>query len=286
MPPFRPTHLSFQKLIFLLGIPLIFAPIVCFKLIRFLEHWERSKLFNDAFGSDIFIKLLYQVTSSVAVVALVGSILLLKMRDRRGLFLASFCLVPFMALNMASLLEMNAGTQYVLFILPAVFLATSYFCIYILDSTHVNRHLIAAALIAIVILPSLQSDYLYYTSYYGNRGRLKEAIHFLKKHRLEDDYFLPYAIHIKKTEFVFKHVAAIEGLDIANEKLLSTVPERFAADQRIWIVTFKRMPKNAKGFDKWLAEHTHIFAELKANWGPADYTVKVYLYAPDMTKTG
>ena len=45
----------------------------------------------------------------------------------------------------------------------------------------------AYAMIAAVVLPSLQIDLLYFTSAHGNRDRLSEAMRFIGEHRAAGD---------------------------------------------------------------------------------------------------
>jgi len=282
IPKIRPENFDTRKIVSFLCIPVLLSPVLLGWFFRFLEEWEASKELHGAFGGDFFIKVLYQMTPSIGVMALVGLALLLKSKDRKGVFFSVYCLFPFVALNVFPIFELSVGTRYMLFTLPGILVLTSYLCIYVMDNLTSNKRIITAAVILAGVLPIMQTDYMYFTSYHGNRDRLREAVRFVKEKRKDDDLFFPYFVHGPKDGFKFEKTAALEGLEIKHGRMItSRSVDALDVSKRVWIVTRIVMRADGSGLGEWIAENTHLLAEFPADFGPQDYTIRVYLYSPD-----
>jgi Dolichyl-phosphate-mannose-protein mannosyltransferase len=284
MPGFQNNEISPKRLWIILlthiGLCLLLLP----KLLKFVEGWRGYTESMGTWGSDFALKFVYQATPSVVFLALLGLALLLRRGDRRGLFLTLYCLVPLVALNVFLLLHMNVSARYLLFTLPAVLVAASYFFAYLKDQLQTNRYLLTTALIAVALLPSLQANYLYFTSEYGYRDRLREAMHFIDKQIAGSDndqvFCAPTMFTAFDTEFYCKAIAQVEKINLVDRRLTAVVPDTLDAKKRTWLVTFGHVPSHPDGLWKWITMNAQLRAEFQAHRGTEDLTTMVYLYPP------
>jgi mannosyltransferase len=255
------------------------------KLLKFVESWRGYNDSMGTWGSDFALKFVYNATPSVVFLALLGLALLLWRGDRRGLFLSLYCLVPVVGLSVFLSFQMNVSARYLLFVLPAVSVAASCFFTYLRDQLQTNKYLLTAALIVVTILPSLQANYLYFTSEYGYRDRLKEAMHFIDKQIAGSDndqifcaptMFTPY-----DTEFYCNAIVRVENLAVNGRRLVaSTSPDAVDLKRKTWFITFGRLPDKPNGLWKWITTNAQLRAEFQAHRGNQDLTTRVYFYPP------
>jgi hypothetical protein len=135
------------------------------------------------------------------------------------------------------------------------------------------------------MLPALQANYLYFTSEYGYRDRLREAMDFIEERTSDagnDQVFcVPTMFTAYDTEFLCKALARVENMDLIAQQLIApNSPEEFDLRKKIWAVTFGGWPGNPQGFWKWLIDNAHVVAEFGARRGNQDQTTKVFLYSP------
>jgi hypothetical protein len=264
---------------FHIGFFLILLP----KLVEFLTTWKALEESVGSWGSDVGLKAMYHMTPSIALLGLIGLIILLRLKDRRGLFLAVYYLFPLAALNLGVLFQVNVSARYLLFMLPAVLMGASYACIYLYEQLRMTKNLLTISMLLIAILPSLQAGYLYFTSDHGYRDRLKEAIQLIKQQKFdEDQIFLPGLYNPEDTRFYFTSEASLEDMHITDEQLVVSGLQRdLDLKRRTWIITMGSLPANPNGYWKWIAEETHLSAEFEARRGNQDQTIKVYFYSPE-----
>jgi hypothetical protein len=253
----------------------------------FIGVWTTSQQeLSGSWGTNFGAKVAYHVTPSIAFMALVGLALLLKHQDRRGLVLTVYCFLPLLALTLAVIGHLNVSARYSLFILPPILLAASYALVYIWDQMQTNRPLIICGLVGVTMLPALQANYVYFTSEYGYRDRLREAMQFIEKRTADagnDQVFcVPTMFTASDTQFLCQAMARVENMDLIAQQLIApSSPGELDRRRKIWAVTLGRVPENPKGFWKWLADNAHLVAEFGARRGNQDQTTKVYLYAPN-----
>ena len=279
-PAFRPAHISTRQLFFFVLLPLICIPYLVQKFYWFLSYWQETPWEHGVYGEDILIKLIYQITPSILLVTLSGALLLIHRKDRRGLFFSIYSFLPLLALSIASTFKINVATRYALISLPACLILASFFYFYIYKNLETHKRMIISILILLLCSLTLQSNYFYYTSYYGNRGRLKEAIPYLKANHLPTDSYMPYGLHAVKNHLTLSQTAKLEGFDIPDANIIDPSLNAMPAHGRIWILTLNHMRPNSTGLRRWMSDQAHLMAEYPANLGPQDYTLKIYLYTP------
>jgi hypothetical protein len=286
IPQCQNGNINSRRLLILLAIHVGLSLVLLPKLINFISEWTTVEAeLSGSFGSDFVLKFVYHATPSVAVMAFVGVVLLLKRYDRRGLFLAVYGLTPLLALMLARKIDMNVSARYLLFILPAVLAAASYACVYFKDQLRSNPNILTSALILVTILPSLQGGYLYFTAEYGYRDRLREAIKFVHSNMSVSDndqiFCIPATFTPIETEFYCKAIARVEKMDLIEERFIApSSTANLDLEKRIWLVTLGRLPQNHQGFWKWVSQNAQLLAEFEARRGTEDLTTKVYIYSP------
>ena len=285
LPHLKPQELNTKKVNIFLLILVVCALLFLPRFFEFVAHWKDTQQTFGYWGStsiNFTLKVLYHLTPTIAVISFVGILLLLSQKERKGFFIAIYCLLPPIVLNVAAAFETNVSAKYVFFTLPGLSLATSCLYLYLIEQIKVNRKLIGLAVFGAIILPSLQTDSMYFTSGYGNRDRLKEAVHYIKYRSSGDDkiFLLYFFENPDEAKFYFKTTANLDDFKIDDEQIIMpSTPEEIDFNKRIWVLTIgKNIPPDATGFYKWITEHTNLVAEFKANRGPQDNTVKVYLH--------
>ena len=169
-------------------------------------------------------------------------------------------------------------------IVPGVLLAVSHLCIHANDKLHARYKVLGWAMLIAIILPSLQTDYLYFSTGYGHRDRLNEAIEYIRDRKLEGDQILWLSAlrYPEEPLFNFKTSARLAGLSLKKDQIiLPASPQDIDLSKRIWVVGWHRVPPDATGFDKWISDHTRLVAEFNAHKGPIDHSIRVYLHSPE-----
>ena len=178
--------------------------------------------------------------------------------------------------------KLSVNSRYLLFTLPGILLLASYLCICLKDQLRSNSAILTLAFIISLVLPSLQSDYLYFTSAYGYRDRLREAIQFISNQKLNNDQFFPLSLYSTsyQNDFYFKTVAHLEGLNIMDkDMILSSSKNDIDLKRRVWILTRSQLSTKSESH-KWVSENAHLLAEFRVVRGNEDHGIKVFLYTP------
>jgi hypothetical protein len=286
MPGWRPPRFNARKvgigLIVLGGLGLMFLPA----FFTFFDYWTEIKEQRGFWGNsplNIAMKWAYHMTPSLVFMAAAGILLLLRGRDRKGVFLAIYCGLPSLLLLGMAAIETNVSARYAFFALPGVLIGASVLCVHLIRQVRTNQALIAVAILGVAILPSLQSDYLYYTSGHGHRDRLTEAVQFIKDRSAAGDRFFLLGLHSpEESTFYFQQVARLAGLQLEEEQFIRAEdPDKLDLDQRIWVVTRKHsVPAGSTGFHRWISENARILAEFRSDLGADDNSIRVYFYSP------
>jgi len=200
---------------------------------------------------------------------------------RQGIFLGTYCLFPFVALIVAAAMGTNVSARYLLFTLPGVLLGASYCCMSVLDQVRSHGKVIGWAMIIAVMIPSLQSNYLYFTSGYGHRSRLDDAMEFIGNRLSDNDkvFLVKGKRHPEERRFNLKLRGRLLGFKLEDDQFIFPLsPEQIDLGERIWVITIGReIKKNPKGLFRWIRDHTQFLAEFRASRGPFDNSVRVYL---------
>lgn len=282
---FQPEGFSAKKVnwffIALVLVGLLFIP----KFIAFVEKWESIKLAMGYWGStpiNFTMKVLYHLTPAMGVMSFAGLVLLVVQKERKGLFFLIYCLLPLLTLNLAAALETNVSAKYVFFILPGLCIAAGYLCNYIFEKISGGQLFAGAVIFAATILPSLQTDFTYFTTGYGNRDRMREAAELIRDQFQEDDrIFLLYVFeNPEEAKFFFKTIAELSDFHPKDEQFIwPETPAEIDLNKRIWVVnTGNTIPPDATGFYKWVADNASLITEFNAYRGPLDNSVKIYLH--------
>jgi hypothetical protein len=253
--------------------------------VEFVERWghiQTTAGYWNSTPTDISMKVLYHVTPSIAFVGLAGILVLLRGKNRKGIFLATYCIFPLGVLLVAAGLGTNVSARYLFFTLPGIVVGASYLCNALIDQVDLNTRVIVMAMSFAIIIPSMQTDYLYFTSGYGHRDRLDEAIELITERRLEGDkvLFLKALSRPKEPVFNLKARARLLGSIFNDDEIIiPKSPRDIDLSKRIWVITIRRdIGGDPKGFLRWIRDHTNLVAEFRANRGPLDNSVKVYLH--------
>lgn len=283
----QPDHFNTVKVKKFLALICLAGLLLIPKFLEFVKIWSEMQKNYGYWGStpvNFTMKVLYHLTPTMAVIAVFGLILLLFQKNRLGVFFALYCILPPLILNLAAIFKTNVSAKYVFFTLPGLVLLIGYFVCFVIDQIKLHKPVFSAALVLAVALPALQTDYLYFTTGFGNRDRLKEAMKYIKELSTPDDKIFPLYVFENPVEaqFYCQTTARLSGFDIEDEQFLFPErPEDLDLDQRIWVVSIgKPVPPYPTGFYKWVADHTHLLAEFKAWRGPQDNTVRVFLHNP------
>lgn len=288
-PQWRPPSFSSRQIKILLGVFIAGALAVVPKVVHFLGHWQHVR---EALGGHwgttpqkFFLMVSYHVTPTIVVLSVVGIVLLVGNRMREGIFLGAYSLFPVLALMGVAGAGENVSARYAFFTLPAILMAASYACVYVVDSTPWKARAVMWGIVLACMMPSLQAAYLYYGQGYGHRDRLDEAIAYLKERVGETDriVIITGGAYARDALFNFKMNARVAGWEIADEQL--SIPSDGKTDgmERIWVVGRNHnLGGHPKDFDRWIAEHSRLVAEFRANRGPEDNSVRIYLHAPEV----
>jgi hypothetical protein len=270
-----------KRLLFILGFHAILFLAFVPDIVTFINRWTELEELVGSWGSDFGLKAFYHITPSVGFSAVIGFFLLATLRDRRGLCLGIYCILPFTVLSLFALLDLNVSARYQLFTLPAVSIAAAFTIEYVRGMLSRRRNFIFMALVLMMILPSLQTDYLYFTSEYGYRHRTQEVFQYIKKRMTKEDQLVMAGVYPGYEErFYAESLIRAERMDINDRQLITSSIENLDLKKRAWIVTLGRAVENPEGFRKWIAEKAHLAVEFPTRRGIQDQTLKVYLYSP------
>jgi mannosyltransferase len=276
MPSFRSANITPKQLLVVLSAHIGLFLALLPRLRNFLASW---KALEDVFGvweRDFILKLVYHMTPSIIIAAVAGLLILMALRDRRGLFLTVCCALPPTLLSAGLLLlGLNVGTRYFLFILPAVLMAASYACIQYKEQMRKHATAFAALVLLLILLPSLQAGYIYFTSGHGYRNRLKEAMQFVERNLSspEDRIYCPGA--------PCQLLAQMDRMGIDDRMFItSNVPVNGDLANRIWVLVAGGVSAEPQGEWKWILDNTQLVSEFDSRVGTFDQSVHVFLHSP------
>jgi mannosyltransferase len=281
IPRLRSNSIKIRNLFMILGFHGVLALATLPTFLNFLQQMSADQEVMGSFGRDFIIKALYHITPSIAVMALTGLVLLWRQESRKGVFLAVYLILPVMVLIGFLAVHMSVSARYLFFILPVITLAVGISISYVKSLPFKYCHLLAYSILMAAIFPSLQADYLYFTSEYGYRDRLNEAIHYMKNDfSSEDLLFVNTGFSPYDSRFYCTSVASLAGMKInADQLIASSWLDSIRQSKRVWVITIGRSPGHRDEFWQWIAQNTRLVAEFSARRATQDQTVKVYLHA-------
>ncbi len=264
----------------LAGVSLVFVPSFC----DFATHWREKQLASGYWGTTppVFaLKVAYHLTPSLAVAALLGIGQLLRTRRREGIVLLFYALLAPALLALAAAFSVNVSAKYVSFTLPAFAIAASYFIAQVTEKTS-RRDVALVGLVALLLLPSLQTNADYFGPGWGNRDRLHEALRFIDEKAAQGDLVVP--IYLFKdpveTRFYLRGVARVHGIELDSTRIfVPSAEEDLRSLPRAWAITIgKVMPPEQPHIYRWLATSARLVTEFPARRGAQDNSVRVYLH--------
>ncbi len=291
VPELQPDSFNTKRvnvfLISLCGLSLLFIP----KFMWFVEKWQSMQSKMGYWGStpvDFILRTTYQLTPAIAVLALVGIILLLIKKQRAGIFLSLYCLIPPAILVLATIFKVNVSAKYIFFTLPGLLLAASYGCLYLVEQIKQAKFVAWVLVFVAAVLPSLEADFLYFKAHHGNRDRLQEAVQYIHDIGNETDKIMLLYVfeNPEEAKFYFGTIAKLNKWEIAEDRyIFPEKPEEIDINERIWVVSIgKTIAPYATGLYKWVSENANLVTEYQASRGINDNTVNVYLHKPNGTE--
>jgi hypothetical protein len=276
----RPRHL-----IPLVALLLVFGGFFLFWLIPRLQRnpWGDNPL-------ELLAKLVFFLTPGVAALALVGLVLAWREDRNKAVFLALSAGVPFLFVVLLSPLK-DANTRYLFATLP------SYLALAAIPITALWRHLqgsrllLVGAVVMALIAPSLQEDYVYFTSGHGNREPWHDALSFVRSRLGEGERVLAMNRALK---FYMIGPERATRAQMARPKIEVRELEEGGP---VWILVRRRVvveslrqatggkvggkePPANRIVDRWLPAHAALIREFPAEFGLKDRTVQIYYYRP------
>lgn len=283
----QPESFSRKKVNIFFVVLILGSILLVPRFLQFVSQWNQIQLRDGSWGTtpiSFVLNVLYHLTPTIGFASFLGLILLLFRDKRKGLFIAVYAVLPALFLIIAASLEINISNKYLFFTLPALLLAASCLCWFIIDQTKKYRIITRMAVIGLMALPSLKADYLYFTTGHGNRDRLNEAIQFIQEKWRPTDRIFPlyFFQNFDYTQLYLKTTATLVNLELADEHILKPeTVEDLDLNKRIWVVSIgKPLLPNSSGFYKWVSQKTNMAAEFQARKGPKDNSVRVYLHSP------
>lgn len=252
--------------------------------LRFVAHWREKQISSGYWGVTPFgfvLRIGYHLTPTVAVAAFLGMIPLLATRRREGAFLATYALIGPVTLVLAAAFRVNVSAKYVSYTLPAFWIAAAYFVTHLARASQ-GKKVAWAGIAALVLIPSLETCYGYFTYGWGNRDRLQEAICYVHEHAREEDIIVPLYFFKEPAEarFYVAGIAQLKGIALDSSRIY--VPcweEDPGALSRAWVLTIgKTVPPERPHMYRWLASSSHLVAEFPALRGVQDNSVRVYFH--------
>jgi hypothetical protein len=286
LPGWRPPRFNARRIVIGFIVLGVLGLLLVPSFLAFFEHWTEIKEQRGFWGNspiNIAMKWAYHVTPSLVLLAIAGVVLLLWSRERKGVFLAIYCGLPTLLLLGLAAVETNVSARYAFFTLPGLMIGASVLCVHLIRQARSNQALIAIAVLGAAILPSLQNDYLYYTSGHGHRDRLTEATRFIKDRAASGDRFLLLGLHNpEESTFYFRKTARLAGLRLEEQQFIRAEnPDEIDLGQRIWVVTRRHaVTAGSTGFHRWISDHARILAEFPSDLGAEDNSIRVYVYSP------
>jgi hypothetical protein len=167
----------------LLLLLLVLTPIV---LPLLQTHMRNKPAFSFAHLAQTTV---YFVGIPVLIAALGGVLWLLDRGSRAAAFLLTWGIVPLLALAVMSATGMEVTAQYAFATLPAFCLAAAVLIEVMMvrvASTGLRGAILRAVPIAILVLPMLGQDWLYFERQHGDRPRWREAAHLIARQASRD----------------------------------------------------------------------------------------------------
>ena len=299
LPFDKPAGLSMRNAIIFGVVLLIFAvPIALVILPSQFEQADTLQTVYQRNNSALWLLLViaYYVRVPMLVCAAASAFYLLSQRNRAGLLLALWCVIPVAALVAISFVSYSAS-RYAFIILPAVV------CLAAVGVVELWRQvprgwptLLAAALPLLLVGDALGENLLYHRYNNGNRPDWQSAFAFISDHQRPDDrvvttkpplaaYYLD--AHTKTTtdlasenaldpQYFYAHANSIEA---TNLLIAGDYPEG-----RVWIIEDHNTTTNYGYLMPWINENAHMMAQFDTIVAGRAFPMRVWLFDPEMPK--
>ena len=224
----------------------------------------------------VAVSAIYRIEPAIFLVALFGAATLLKMKDRRGLFLVVFGLSPILIVMAAGAIS-HAENRYTFTVLPAFALAAGAGIENIYRRLGRTGIIPTAVVILLIALPLLQHDIYYFGPVAkGERWDYKSAAAYIRTHGKPGQValspmFLPIRYYLR-------------GSGITADRLSHYPLNTYKKNpEKYWLViedSTRGLSANKEAGD-WLKEHCQLQAHFSAASPAADYGVSVYTIRSD-----
>jgi uncharacterized membrane protein len=260
-----------------------------FFLFWFIPRLQRSPSWGDT-PFELVFKLAFFLTPAVVALAVVGLFLAWREDRERAVFLGLAVGVPFLFVEILSPLK-DANVRYLFGTLPAYLALAAIPVTALWRNLHASRIPLVAAAAMALIAPSLEEDYVYFTSGAGNREPWNTALSFARSRLGEgeeilgvDRALLFYLIGPTRATRADMHKPTIDAAELERGvPVWILVRRRVVAESLRQAADGKRHGddnSNDRFDESWLAAHAVLVREFPAEFGLKDRTVQVYYYHP------
>lgn len=231
------------------------------------------QLFFDSFlgnpgPSSLFLttSLLYDIGISLIILGSLGGVLLLLVKDRRGLFLLIGAWLPFITLIFLSTFTYTLSRY--------GFVAFSFWAISgaagvkeILTRVKAKEFLVGGGIILLLLGNLWQGDLLYFKYQNGNRPDWKGSTEIVANHLSPDD-----AVYASQPEIIAYYLNREVGR--TDELAVETLATR---REPIWFIDNGWIDPD---LNTWLQENSQLVDVNVVSTALDDYTIRVHLYRP------
>ncbi len=259
----------------------------------FFLLWLIPRLQRRPWGDnplELVAKLVFFLTPAVAALALVGLVLAWREDRTKAVFLGLSVGVPFLFLELLSPVK-DVNTRYLFATLPAYLALAAIPITALWRHLQASRPLLVAAAVVALIAPSLQEDYIYFTSGQGNREPWHDALTFVRSRLGEGERVLGmdrtlqfYLIGPDRATRAQMGRPKIEVRELEEGGPAWILVRRRVVAESLRQATGgevggKEPPAN-RIVNRWLPAHAALIREFPAEFGLKDRTVQVYHYRP------
>jgi mannosyltransferase len=268
----RPSGLTWRNLavFFLPGLVPAVVMIASFPAVR--NPGEFLRLFGFINNSPFWIVAgtVYYIGLPVFLLGLVGSIELIRQRDRFGLLLLLGGVIPLISVVLASMFQ-YAANRYIFVALSSWIILAAYSIWTLLNrGWHSMPRLLLVGALAMVLAGPLVEDMLYYRYQHGNRDNWKAAFAYLEPRLLPQDVVVSGNRELAR---YYLSVPALGPVAIPPDDLATR-------EERIWFVEDLNLLQKTPELHRWLQSNASLQAVFDVHVQARIYPLRIYLYDP------
>lgn len=239
------------------------------------ESWQAQFGFANNTPFWILAGVTYYMGLPVVLIGGLGTLYLLQRRQRLGLFLGVSAILPLLVILVLAPFHYTA-TRYVFICLPSWLLLTAIVAVELVRRIrHQPTSFLVAGVLLLLVLEPVSEDILYYRYQNGNRDDWKGAFAFIERHKQPGD--LVVAGNPAVGEYYLGH----RPLGMQSVKPQDLIEQHRG---RIWFVEDMTMQDKAPEVRRWVRQNTTLVSVLDVSVRARTFTMRVYLYEPDVTQ--